>query len=312
MLRGFGDVPGYSQPAYASSLVHLGEPYPLPDSGAFLLRRRIAHSGLYDAIGCYPLFTAPRWPKLPDDLDQVRNLVSIAVVTDPFGAYGIHLLEQCFPDRLDAFKQHYVVDLDGDPNQFVAASHRRSARAALRRVEVDTATGGAAFADDWIRLYRHLTQRHGISGPAAFPAGSLAQHLSLPGMRVFNAFAEGQIVAMTLWLMQGDVVYYHLGASDSTGYERRASFALFWEAIAYYKASGVRWLDLGGAAGLQDAETGLARFKRGWATGHRTAYFGGRICDRAAYQRLAAASTGAPSLFPAYRARDLSGEPLLS
>jgi hypothetical protein len=48
------------------------------------------------------------------------------------------------------------------------------------------------------------------------------------------------------------------------------------------------------------ADDGLSRFKAGWATGRRTAWFGGRIGDRAAYDALAAGRQAA--YFPAYRA----------
>jgi hypothetical protein len=68
------------------------------------------------------------------------------------------------------------------------------------------------------------------------------------------------------------------------------------EALA---ARGVRTVDLGGAAGGHDADTGLARFKRGWATGTRTAWLGGRVLDAAGVARLGGARG---TYFPAYRA----------
>ena len=42
------------------------------------------------------------------------------------------------------------------------------------------------------------------------------------------------------------------------------------------------------------------RFKRGWATGTRTAHFCGRVLDPERYAQLAGAA--ATSYFPAYRA----------
>jgi hypothetical protein len=46
----------------------------------------------------------------------------------------------------------------------------------------------------------------------------------------------------------------------------------------------------------------LSRFKRGWATGTRTAYFCGRIFDRANYREITRASgCMATDYFPAYR-----------
>jgi hypothetical protein len=87
------------------------------------------------------------------------------------------------------------------------------------------------------------------------------------------------------------------------GYDLRASFALFWSAIAHFASTDVRWLDLGAGAGLNGAgDDGLNRFKRGWASATRTAYFCGRIFDRDLYSALSKASGTRPTdFFPAYR-----------
>jgi lipid II:glycine glycyltransferase (peptidoglycan interpeptide bridge formation enzyme) len=113
---------------------------------------------------------------------------------------------------------------------------------------------------------------------------------------------------MTLWYVQGDVAYYHLGAYSDRGYALRASFALFWQALELLQAERVRWLDLGAGPGLAaDASNGLSRFKRGWATGTQTAYLCGRVFNRARYEQLLRArGRGAADYFPAYRARDSS------
>ena len=63
---------------------------------------------------------------------------------------------------------------------------------------------------------------------------------------------------------------------------------------------GVSEVDLGGGAEGHDPVDGLARFKRGWSTGTRTAWLGGRVLDRPAYAELCATTAGTP-FFPAYR-----------
>jgi len=51
-----------------------------------------------------------------------------------------------------------------------------------------------------------------------------------------------------------------------------------------------------------EEESGLSRFKRGWSTGVRTAYFCGRIFDEKRYQEIREQrSLPATSYFPAYR-----------
>ena len=76
------------------------------------------------------------------------------------------------------------------------------------------------------------------------------------------------------------------GAYSDTGYELRASFALFWVAIEYFAATDLQWLNLGAGAGVRNSKDGLTRFKRGWSNGTRTAYFCGRIFDRAKYLKV--------------------------
>ena len=108
---------------------------------------------------------------------------------------------------------------------------------------------------------------------------------------------------MTLWYEQDDVAYYHLAAYSDAGYEHRAAFALFSAALAHFRGR-VDWLALGAGAGAAATDDdGLARFKRGWATGTRTAYLCGRVLDPARYRALAGAGAGmAAAYFPAYRA----------
>jgi hypothetical protein len=49
-------------------------------------------------------------------------------------------------------------------------------------------------------------------------------------------------------------------------------------------------------------DSGLTRFKRGWATHEVPAYFGGRVLRPADYAKLCAGRPYAGGYFPAYRA----------
>ncbi|HAM51938.1 MAG TPA: hypothetical protein DCP92_15090 [Nitrospiraceae bacterium] len=75
-----------------------------------------------------------------------------------------------------------------------------------------------------------------------------------------------------------------------------------WFTIEYFSAK-VRWLDLGGGAGLKNnAKDGLSEFKRGWSTGTRTVYFCGRIFDRKKYAEIEnARGITETDYFPSYR-----------
>lgn len=255
-------------------------------------------------MGCYPLFCCRDWSQLAGDLDDLRaELVSLVLVTDPFGDYTEQSLQDTFRDLVKPFKEHFVVDLRASPETFVRAHHQRNARKALEIVSVERCEEASAGADDWNNLYANLVARHNIRGIARFSNSSFVQQLSVPGAVLLRAVREGQTVGMTWWFVCGGVGYYHLGAYSGTGYELRASFALFWRAIELFKAQGLRWLNLGAGAGLgHDATDGLSRFKRGWSNGTRLAYLCGRIFDRARYTQIAKAKgIQAVDYFPAYR-----------
>jgi len=96
---------GYSHPAYAASLAEFGCPRALPRSGGWLLERPITDTPYRDAMGCYPLFACSDWSKLDLDLEELRGeLVSVAIVADPFGEHDPEHLRKCFPTLVTPFK----------------------------------------------------------------------------------------------------------------------------------------------------------------------------------------------------------------
>jgi hypothetical protein len=297
-------VSGYASEAYARSFAPVAEPLALPRSGGWLLQRAVPGSTARDAMGCYPFFACRDWAALPDDLRELpAELLSVAIVADPFGAHTPELLAVCFPDRLLALKDHYVADLRMEPACFVTKHHQRYASKALRTLEITRCADPPAQLDVWCALYGRLVERHAITGLRAFSREQFAAQLRVPGLHLFQARQSDQVVAMSLWMETGEVAYYHLGAAGPAGYAQQASFGLFWKALEHFRAAGLRWAALGGGAGLTAHDDGLTRFKAGWATGVRRAYFCGRVINRAGYQTLAAERDhGPPDYFPAYRA----------
>jgi Acetyltransferase (GNAT) domain len=296
---------GYSHPAYAASLSEFGNPRALPRSNGWILERPIVSTPYRDAMGCYPLFACRDWSRLDLDLEELSSdIVSLAIVADPFGDHNPAQLSKCFPTLVTAYKEHLVTALSGSPESFVASQHRRKARKALERLEVERVADATKFDDEWIELYANLTQRHSIRGLTAFSANSLLAQLAVPGISMFRAIHDHQTVGMTLWYTDREVAYYHLGAYSELGYTLEASFALFWRALEYFSSERLQWLDLGAGAGVsaRDHSDGLTRFKRGWATGTRTAYFCGRIFDQSKYeQAMRSRNVTATGYFPAYR-----------
>ena len=295
---------GYLHHCYPDSLSEFGTPRELPRCQGWILERLIPGTLNKDAMGCYPLFACQDWSKLHLDLSEIDtgDLVSLSLVTDPFGEYDQTYLQRCFGDLVFPFKDHFVVDLGRPTSGCPSRHHRYYAQRALRKVTVETCSDGSALLDEWARLYATLIERHSLTGIKAFSRAAFASQLEIPGLVALRARSGDVTVGMHLWCVHRGVAYSHLAAFSDVGYDLMASYALYWSAIEYF-AGKVRWLDLGAGAGVNRGRfDGLSRFKRGWSTGTRPAYFCGRIFNRERYAEIVE-SKGilAVDHFPAYR-----------
>jgi hypothetical protein len=296
---------GYAHPAYTRALSEFGEPIELSRSGGWLLRRRIGETNSYDAMGAYPLFSCQNWSELAADLDALKSdLVSVALVPDPFGRYDEALLRSSF-DRVVQFKSHFVINLE-QAEQIGSSHHRYYARRALRDLRVDVCPRPQDILQDWVLLYDNLIRRHDLKGIKTFSPKSFAQQFDVPGLILFKAStSKGESVGAHLWYVQGDVAYSHLAAVNELGYKFSCAYAIYDAAIEYFKGR-VRWMDLGAGAGSSDKKDGLTKFKEGWANDKRSAYFCGRILDAERYRELVhRANAEADTYFPAYRNGEL-------
>jgi hypothetical protein len=294
---------GYMHPKYGDSLREFGEPVQLPRCGGSILERSIPGTTYHDAMGCYPLFVCNDWTQLSLDLEDMREkLVSLALVTDPFGKYDEVYLRQCFNDVVRVFKEHFIADLHRPLDSTVSSHHRYYARKAVRNLLLEECQEPARSIDEWVTLYANLVNRHNLKGVKAFSRETFAKQLSIPGTVMLRAMQQGVPVAAQVWFVQGDVAYSHLTAISEEGYAMRASYALYWFAMEFFSGK-VRWLDFGAGAGVKsDGKDGLTRFKKGWSTGTRTAYFCGRIFDPEKYAEIVKVKgIGPTEYFPAYR-----------
>jgi hypothetical protein len=276
----------------------------LPRSGGHLIERPTPAAGHLDLTWAYPILSCRDWAGLDADLaDLQTEYVSVSALADPFGDHDEQLLRRAFPDVCRVFKHHFVTDLTQPTDSFVAGHHRRNVKKARRAVDLERADDVTHYLGSWTKLYDNLITRHEIAGLQQFSPASFRTQFEVPGLEVFVARCKGTVVGMLLWFVQGSVAYYHLGAYSPEGYELRASFALFDAVIEEFRGRGLEWLSLGAGAGVDaDADDGLTRFKRGWSTGTRPAYFLGRVLDRNAFEALSEASPGAPDdYFPPYR-----------
>lgn len=277
---------------YAESLAEFGTPRQLIHSKGWILEREIPGTPYKDAMGVYPLFCCRDWGRLGEDIERLDGLVSLVLVADPLGDYDDL---DCF-DFARPFKEHFVIDLK---NVQICKHHRRNIQKARKSVCVELCLDPLERLNDWARLYGKLIEKHDIQGIAKFSRVSFRKQLQVPGLIMFRAMFEDEAVGMSLWYAQGDVGYYHLGASSEKGYELRASFALFQTAIEFFEGD-LRWLNLGAGAGARAAEMdGLARFKRGWTAETRPAYLCGKVLNHEIYRELTGDANG--DFFPAYR-----------
>ncbi len=296
---------GYRSAEYASSCRHIGEVLPLPLSGGFLLQRPVKGTPFFDLIAPYPLFDVREWCLLQEDFSRLdsEKYISITTVADPFADVAFYDLFRLFPDRHVKLKSHYIADLSRDIGAFVSSGHRYKCRRALKNTEVRHEAEKMNFLAPWLTLYAGLRRRHGFTGPADFPPESLERQFGMEEMHLFTARAREEVVAMHLWLEQGNRVYYHLGASSERGYALRASYAIVWRALHYFKQRGYAFADLGGVAGGDDdPENGLARFKRGFSTGNLPSMLCGKVMNPRVYDRLSRERAPESSVwFPRYR-----------
>lgn len=295
---------GYAAEEYARSLAEFGEPLALPQAGGWLLARDLPGGIGRDAAGCYPLFGCGKWNSLAIDLFNLpKDVIAVSLVADPAAKTSLSGLRESFPDVCYHYKDHYFADLSRPLTEFVAGHHQRNVRQAARVLRVQRLESPRDHFPTWNTLYAELVERHQIRGIATFSAAAFAGLLQVPGLRAYAAHQNDEIVGMVLWLVAETTAYYHLAAYSEAGYNLKASFALFWHCLEAFAAEGIQWAALGGGAGTFAASEGLSRFKQGWSTETRPAYFCGRILDQERYAELSAKSGNQNSTyFPAYRA----------
>jgi hypothetical protein len=265
--------------------------------GTGALLRPIPGGGLKDVLGCYPLAAIAGDAELEDGLEALRatGAVAVTLVPDPVGGPAPEVLARAF-EICRPFKTHYLID-PGQPAR-LSASHRRWVRKAQGDCRIEAQPLAQVLAP-WTRLYAGLVRRHGIGGLQDFPPSYFAALAAAPEVTALVASHDGEPVAMSLWVEEPDVAYYHLGASSELGYRLHAAYGLMAAALEMFGAG--RILHLGGAAGLaDDPGDGLAQFKRGFSNRRLTAYLCGARLDPARYAALAGGRSDA-DYFPAYR-----------
>jgi hypothetical protein len=250
-----------------------------------------------------------RWDQLPADLAAPGSRwVTLVLVTDPFAELDPAHLATGF-DFVKPFKCHFVADLTTPFAEALNKHHRYYVKKSLKEIETEVCDQPRRYLREWIGLYDNLVQKRGIRGLRAFSAWSFEQQLGIPGMVLILGRQRGEIIGAHLVAIQGDVAYSHLAAFSAVGYQLNAAYAIYWATLEYLTARHVRYLDLGGAPGLDpDAPAdGLTLFKRGWSRTTRLVYLCGRVLDPDRYAELCRLKGAeATDYFPAYRAGEFA------
>lgn len=294
---------GYSHPAYVRSFGGIGVPRELAACGAWIIERSIPGCQEHDGMGCYPLFVCRDWGQLPVDLAKIgKDLVTLALVTDPFADVAMEFLQQHF-DIAKPFKAHYVADLGLPMDQAINRHHRYYARRSLRTLEIEVCVEPIKYFSEWIGLYGNLIERHQIRGIRSFSEESFQIQLTTPGMVMIVGKLQGEVVGAHLVAVQNLVAYSHLAAFSAEGYRSFCAYGVYQATLEYLAKQGVRYFDLGAAAGLVAAEDdGLDRFKRGWSSATRMAYFCGKVFAPERYDSICRDGRAIrENYFPSYR-----------
>jgi len=293
---------GYSHPLYAASFTEFGIPCYLPTCSGWILERQIPDTSYRDAMGLYPLFFCDNWEYLTDDFETLGNqLVSISLVIGPFSQFPNEKYSRYFEIFLP-YKDHYILDLSLPLDETVSKGHRRSARRALKNLEVEVVVPTKSGLGDWAHLYEELVKRHQINGIRAFSRQSFEKQMSIPGTIYFQVTHQGRVVGGNIYYLEGEVAYAHLSAFSEEGYRLGAPYAVKWFALQHLSQL-VHWVNFGGSTGSnQEHLTGLDYFKMGWSSQTGKSYFCGKILGEQKYKELVLRKqVGETNWFPAYR-----------
>ena len=288
----------YSTDIYANALSHWGEAFPVPEWGCHVIVRAVP--GGADAFGTYPIAVMATDADLPGGLERLRRagLIAVTLVMDEFHRPGSAELRTHF-NLVRPYKTHYIRRLSL-PFSY-GRHHRYEVARALRKVSVRQ-FDLADHYPEWLALYGNLVQRHRLTGVHDFPASHFAALQKLPGTASMGAWLDGALVSAHLWVGDGQKIHSHLAASSSEGYASGAAYAVYDASIRHF--SGAELLNFGGGAGAgDDADDGLAAFKRGFSNASAPAYICGAILDKTKYDELVAhrAVAAHETYFPAYR-----------
>jgi hypothetical protein len=271
-------------------------------SGGFLLIRQIGQGPWFDACGAYPVLSCRDPSRIDEDIATLSDeLVSVSLIPDPLLAWNLEALAGTFP-IIRPMGEHYLIDLDLRDRQ-PSSHHRRSLRkASTFNTEIRIETNPIQLVTEWTDLYSVLIKQVGITGVRRFSKEVFSNMLALRGASMVSAWDGEALLGLDWYFEDEDRVYAHLAAYSPSGYARAVSYPMMDAALRHFAKRGARVMDLGGVPVVGGDDSGLAQFKRGWATRTEPAWLCGRVLNQSRYADLSASHQEAPdAYFPRYR-----------
>jgi serine/alanine adding enzyme len=301
---------GLSDPYYlrryveASSFLDTGAPVLLEHGGAVMpcIVREIPDSDRHDVITPYG-YGGPVGRNVAGFYDaygtwcRERGVVSTFVRFHPL--FENH--HEAGPGFHVAFSNPTVGwRLESDLLAAMHGKHRNTVRKAIKS-GVTIATRSAPDLEAFVVMYERTMQRQEAASYYVFPLEYWALLTGLGDRLVlFDALAEGEVVASALCLRGDRWLHYHLGATDDLARDLGASNLLLYEAALWAQAEGLAEFHLGGGAGGRES---LYAFKQRFSPeGRREFWTGKAVHDLDAYRRLShGRDVDYEGFFPAYR-----------
>jgi hypothetical protein len=152
---------------------------------------------------------------------------------------------------------------------------------------------------DFERAYTETMARTGAAERYLYPTSYFARLVLSERSWLVLAEREGVALAGAIAASSDGYLHYYLGGTADESLSDSPMKNLFWAMIAHGAELGLP-VNLGGGVTPSDS---LDEFKRGFASGQAPWHTHEIVCDRGAYDELAAAAGDAPEgFFPAYRA----------
>jgi lipid II:glycine glycyltransferase (peptidoglycan interpeptide bridge formation enzyme) len=184
-----------------------------------------------------------------------------------------------------------VLDLERDFEALAESRFSAACRRAIRKAERDRIEarllGKEEYREEFLNLYRQSLGRWGES--EGFPEALFDLLRALPGVDVWGAIYQGELVSAALLLTCENHRYYWLGAMDEKTQHLRPNNLLFHEILRASCAEGVMSFDFGNSDGL----IGVFNFKKSFGpqlVPYRQLYDAGPLAR--GYRRLRALLRG--------------------